>query len=199
MLRWLGDVITATCTSSPIVVGRTLGGAIAARFCAACPGAASRLVLVDTLGLVPFDPAPPFGAALARYMAEPSAATHARLMEYCAYDFEALRERLGDRWEAIAVYTVGRVRELDRLASIGALMAQFGMPAIPHEALARITTPTSLIWGRHDLATPLAVAESASSTFGWPLQVIEEAGDDPALEQPGKFVAALRAAIEHRE
>ena len=44
--------------------------------------------------------------------------------------------------------------------------------------------PTTLIWGRHDLATPLRVAEAASARYGWPLHVIEDAADDPPVERP---------------
>jgi len=53
----------------------------------------------------------------------------------------------------------------------------------------------ALIWGRHDLATPLAVAEAASARYGWPLVVIDGAADDPAIEQPAAFVAAVRTAL----
>jgi pimeloyl-ACP methyl ester carboxylesterase len=74
-------------------------------------------------------------------------------------------------------------------------MAEFGMAAIPESTLARISVPTTLIWGRHDLATPLRVAEAASRAFGWPLYVVEDAADDPALEQPEAFLAVLRTAI----
>ena len=70
-------------------------------------------------------------------------------------------------------------------------MEQFGMPAIESPELARIHVPVTLIWGRHDLATPLAVAEAASVRYGWPLRVIDDAGDDPAIEQPEAFVRAL--------
>jgi pimeloyl-ACP methyl ester carboxylesterase len=71
------------------------------------------------------------------------------------------------------------------------LMEQFGMPAIAPTELAQITVPTTLIWGRHDLATPLSVAEAASARYAWPLHVIEAAADDPALEQPAAFLRAL--------
>jgi pimeloyl-ACP methyl ester carboxylesterase len=53
-----------------------------------------------------------------------------------------------------------------------------------------------LIWGRHDLATDLSVAQAASDRYGWPLHVIEDAGDDPAMEQADAFVAALRRALD---
>ena len=65
------------------------------------------------------------------------------------------------------------------------------MPAIAPADLARIAVPTTLIWGRHDLATRLAVAEAASERYGWPLHVVEGAADDPAVEQPEAFVRAL--------
>ena len=43
-------------------------------------------------------------------------------------------------------------------------------------------------------ATPLHVAREASERYGWPLYVIEDAGDDPPMEQPQAFLAALRRA-----
>ena len=64
VLAWLGELIERTCSSPPALVGNTLGGAIAARFAADHGDRLSRLVLVDALGLTPFDPAPEFGRAL---------------------------------------------------------------------------------------------------------------------------------------
>ena len=61
--------------------------------------------------------------------------------------------------------------------------------------LLAIAVPTTLIWGRHDLATRLPIAEAASARYGWPLQVIENAADDPPMEQPEAFVKALYAAL----
>ena len=58
-----------------------------------------------------------------------------------------------------------------------------------------IAVPTTLIWGRHDRATPLSIAEDTSRRFGWDLRIIEDAADDPALEQPEAFMAALQAAV----
>ena len=74
-------------------------------------------------------------------------------------------------------------------------MEQFGFAAIPPADLARMAVPTTLVWGRHDLATPVAVAQAASTKYGWPLRIIENAGDDPPMEQPDAFVEALRAAL----
>jgi hypothetical protein len=41
----------------------------------------------------------------------------------------------------------------------------------------------------------LPVAEAASARHGWPLHVIERAGDETQLEQPQAFLRALRATL----
>ena len=69
------------------------------------------------------------------------------------------------------------------------------MQAIPAEVLGRIAAPTTLIWGRHDLATPVRIAEAASVRHGWALHVIEDAADDPSIDQPDAFLNALRNAF----
>jgi pimeloyl-ACP methyl ester carboxylesterase len=78
-------------------------------------------------------------------------------------------------------------------------MQVFGIAPIAPEELARIKVSTSLIWGRHDLATPLAVAEAASKRYRWPLHVIENANDDPPVEQPEAVLQALRLSIARGE
>ena len=69
---------------------------------------------------------------------------------------------MGEQWEPYATYSLERGRSPGVRAALHRLMEQFGLPAIPAEVLARIEVPTALIWGRHDLATNLSVAEEAS-------------------------------------
>jgi pimeloyl-ACP methyl ester carboxylesterase len=82
----------------------------------------------------------------------------------------------------------------EQKAALRAMMPGLGLRAVPEEELASISVPTTLIWGRHDLQTPLAVAQRASSRYSWPLHVIEEAADDPAFEQPEAVLAAFSVA-----
>jgi pimeloyl-ACP methyl ester carboxylesterase len=199
VLAWLGELIERTCASPPALVGDALGGAIAARFAIARPRDISRLVLVDALGLRGFEPAPAFAQALHAFLAEPNEHTHVGLWRYCAHDLDGLRERMGAQWEPFAQYNLDRARTPSVQAALGALMAQFGLPPIAPEQLARIVVPTALIWGRHDLATPLAVAQAASVRYGWSLEVIEDCADDPPVEQPEAFLVALRAALGERQ
>lgn len=194
VLRWLEQLVDATCASAPILLGQTIGGAIAARFAAARRRPIARLVLADTLGLVPFQPAPEFGEALHAFLAGPDEHTFAGLWRRCAYDIVRLKAGMGPTWEAYAEYSLERAHSSPVLPAMHRLMQAFGFPPIPSEDLARIEAPVALIWGRQDSVTPLAVAEEASARLGWPLHVVEDSGDDPSLERPDAFVAALRAA-----
>ena len=192
MLAWLGELIDRTCSSPPAIVGQIVGGAMAARFAIDHGDRVARLVLVDMLGLAPFQPAPQFAAALHDFMTQPNADTHDGLWRQCAFDLDAMRAGMGDRWEQLKAYNLELARTPTVLAAEQALIGEFGMAPIPAEELARITVPVTLIWGRHDLATSLGVATAASARHGWPLRIIENAGDDPAMEQPEAFVRVLR-------
>jgi pimeloyl-ACP methyl ester carboxylesterase/ubiquinone/menaquinone biosynthesis C-methylase UbiE len=195
VLAWLGELIDRTCNSPPVLVGQLLGGAIAARFASDHGHRLRRLVLVDTFGLRAFQPAPEFGLALTQFLAQPTEDAHRRLWRHCAFDLDGLRQRMGARWEPFETYNLDRARTPSVQGAVAALMGQIGIPAIPADDLARIAVPTTLIWGRHDRATPLAVAEAASARFGWPLQVIENCADDPPVERPEALLEAIRAAF----
>jgi pimeloyl-ACP methyl ester carboxylesterase len=195
VLAWLRQLIESTCSSPPVLVGQILGGAIAARIASAYGDIVDRLVLVDALGLSPFQPTPEFGLALSEFLAQPSDLTHDRLWRRCAFDLEEMRQRMGHSWQRIKAYNLDRALTQSLQAAQHMLMEQFGLPAIAPATLAKIALPTALLWGRHDLATPLSVAEAASACYGWPLYIIEKAGDDPPLEQPEAFLSALRSAL----
>lgn len=195
VMGWLDDLIASTCDAPPVLVGHVIGGAIAARFAARHGERLERLVLVDSLGLSDFQPAPEFGAALQTFMSTPSDAAHDQLWQVCAHDLDTLRANLGERWQWIKAYNIDRAGKPELGGAVQHLMQGFGIPAIPSEELERIAVPTHLIWGRQDLATPVSVAEAAGSRYGWPLHIIEGAADDPSIEQPEAFLGALRTAM----
>jgi pimeloyl-ACP methyl ester carboxylesterase len=196
VLGWLGELIERTCPTPPVLVGRVLGGAIAARFAGRHRDRLAHLVLVDTLGLAPLRLAPRFELAVNRFMAAPNEHSYDRLMGLCSYDLDTLMDQLGEQWKPFEAYAIDRARTPTLQACFGSLMAQFGAQPIPPAELSRIAAPTTLIWGRHDMATPLGAAEAASARYGWPLHVIEDAADDPPMEQPEAFLRALGAALK---
>jgi pimeloyl-ACP methyl ester carboxylesterase len=195
VLDWFGELIEQTCTTPPVVVGQLVGGAIAARFAAERNAGLEGLVLVVPFGLAPFQPTLAFGAALTRFLTAPGEDTHDELWKHCVADFDALRARPATRWEQLKAYNLDRAASESVSAAIHALIEHFGFPAIPEEVLRRIAVPTSLIWGAHDSIVPLAIGQEASRRFGWPLHVLENAGNEPALETPEEFVRALRTTL----
>lgn len=196
VMKWLAGLIAETCKAPPFLTGQTLGGAIAARFASGGDGRLRGLALVDSFGLAPLEPLPEFELALTDFLAQPTEGSHTALWRHCAFDLDALRRHMGEQWRHFEIYNVDRARAPGVQAAVGALIEQFGVPAIAVDDLARIMVPTTAIWGRHDEATPLAVAEKACASFGWPLHVIENCNDDPPVEQPEALLRALRAALD---
>jgi pimeloyl-ACP methyl ester carboxylesterase len=191
MLAWLGELLERTCPSPPVLVGRGMGGALAARFAAGHGDRLDRLVLVDAFGLAPFDPAPAFARAMRRFGEEPTEATRDGLFRQCFADLDGLAEQLGERWTAVGAYALDRARTRAMEAAMAGLLPTLILPAIPPAELDRIPVPVTLIWGRQDLQVPLPAAEAAAARHGWPLRVIDGAGDDPPMERPAAFLAAL--------
>jgi pimeloyl-ACP methyl ester carboxylesterase len=113
-LDWLGELIDYTCDSPPTVVGQTLGGAVAARFASRHPGRVKHLVLVDTFGLTPFAPPPDFALAVNAFLAQPTQDTHEHLWRQCAFDLDAIRQRMGPQWDPFAASNRAQRRRCTR-------------------------------------------------------------------------------------
>ncbi len=192
---WLAGLIERLCSGPPALVGHLLGGALAAHHAAGHGDEVSHLVLVDTFGLARLRPSPAFAVALFGFVARPTERTQRRLMRRCMAAYDELHADMGAELELLEAYALDRARGPDLKAALRALMPRFGLPAIPAAVLDRITAPTTLVWGRDDLQVRLRVAEAAGARFGWPLHVIEDAADDPAVEQPEAFLAALHRAL----
>ena len=194
VIAWLDDVIAQTCRSAPVLVGHVLGGAVGARYAIRSSDKLAHLVLNDTLGLARFRPSRRFATSFVRFVARPTERSYERFMSQCAYDLDGLRTDMGDDWTSFVDYNLG-LAQSEISKSAGQLFRRVGLPRIAEEDLAGITVPTSLIWGRHDRAIRLPVAQAASERYGWPLHVIDAAADDPARDQPEAFLRALRAAL----
>jgi pimeloyl-ACP methyl ester carboxylesterase len=197
-LTWLAELIEQTCPIPPVLVGKGPGGALAARFAIDHGDHVDRLVLVDAHGLDRFRPPPGMALSFIRVLLRPTESGVQRAFRhYCFADLDAVRAEMGERFEWMSAYALDRFRTPSVRATMRSLMRQLAS-AIPAEDLARIAVPTTLIWGRHDLGVRVSVAEAASARYGWPLHVIDEARDDPVIEQPDAFLQALRTALGPR-
>jgi pimeloyl-ACP methyl ester carboxylesterase len=195
VLTWLDELIEQTCAIPPVLVGKGPGGALAARFAIGHSDRLDRLVLVDAHGLDRYRPAPGMALTFIGVLLRPTERGLQRgFRHYCFVDLDAVRAQMGEHYEWMAAYTLDRFRTPTVKAAMRNLMRQLASP-IPPRDLHRIAVPTTLIWGRHDLGVRLNVAEKASARYGWPLHVIENARDDPAIEQPQAFLRALHGAL----
>jgi pimeloyl-ACP methyl ester carboxylesterase len=196
VLTWLDALIEQTCAAPPVLVGKGVGGALAARFAIEHGDRIDRLVLVDALGLDRFRPPPGMALTFVGVLLRPTERGLQRsFRNYCFVDLDRLRGEMGERYEWMAAYALDRFRTPSVKATMRSSLMKQLAAAIPSADLARIAVPTTLIWGRHDLGVRLNVAEAASTRYGWPLHVIENARDDPAIEQPAAFLDALRTAL----
>ena len=196
VLQWLDQLIGETCDSPPVLAGHLLGGAIAARYAVDHGHRLTHLVLVDTMGLAWYRPAPIFAIPMIGFMARPTAKSRDRLFDQCFLDREQLRQRIGDSWEPLMDYALDRGRTPSVQSALRRQITGLGMRPIAPGDLARIDVPTTLIHGRHDLQKRLKTAEEAAARYGWALHVIDDCRDDPAAEQPEAFIDAMRAALE---
>jgi len=195
VLTWLDELIHRTCQVRPVLVGHLLGGAIAARYAVQHSDRIARLVLVDTMGLGWFRPAPSFALPMMSFVARPTPRSRDRLFNRCFLDIDRVGEQAGEQWEPLLDYALDRARTPSVQAALRSLMPRLGMPPIPPGDLEHIGVPTTLIHGRYDLQVRLKLAEAASAKYGWPLHVIEDCRDDPAAEQPEAFLDAFHAAV----
>lgn len=196
VLTWLEELMSQTCSRPPVLVAKGAAGSLAARFAIDHGQQIERLVLVNAYGLSRFRPPVGMAFSFMRVLVHPTERGLERgFRNYCFVDLDSLRTEMGASYDLMAAYALDRFRTPSVRTAMRRLMSWLASP-IPSEGLGRIAVPTTLIWGRHDLGMPLRVAEAASARYGWPLHVIENARDDPAIETPKAFLAALRSCLE---
>jgi pimeloyl-ACP methyl ester carboxylesterase len=125
-----------------------------------------------------------------RFALRPTDRSSERLESFALLDLDATRRRDPGWHEAFEAYTLARARAPHVKRAMRQLIGA-QTKRIPDAELARIDTPTTLLWGRDDRMVPLAVGEAASLRQGWALRVIDNAGHAPHIEQPDAFVEAV--------
>lgn len=194
ILDWLDEFLHKTCTKPPVLVGHVVGGAIAARYAIQQGKKLKQLVLVDSLGLSAFRPAPRFAFEFLRFMISPTEKSYLRFLPQCIYDMNELSRSMGKYWQPFLDYNLASAKNPEKKSAAKGIMSAM-RGKIPDDELAKIHVPVTLIWGRHDKANRLKVAIKASEKYGWPLHIIEDTRDDPKLEKPDAFVEAVQSSV----
>jgi pimeloyl-ACP methyl ester carboxylesterase len=191
---WLQNLIAQTCAEATVVVGHSVGGALALHLAIQHRSSVGRIVLVGCSSLGRFRPAPALVVALVRYGARPSPASRDRFLRQVLADPERARTEWGARWAALEAYDLDQATRPNVDAVNRQLVLRIGARRIAPDKLRRIGVPVALIWGRADKLMRFRIAEKASEQFGWPLYPIDDCGHGPHIERPEAFVEALKSA-----
>ena len=96
VLRWLDALVEQTCAEPPVLVGKGLGGALAARYAVAHSDRIAHLVLVDAQGLERFRPPAGMALTFVSVMLRPTERGLERsFRRYCFVDLDRVRARDG--------------------------------------------------------------------------------------------------------
>ncbi|HEV7670918.1 MAG TPA: alpha/beta fold hydrolase [Thermoanaerobaculia bacterium] len=157
----------------PILIGNSLGGWVALLYAERHPERVSRLVLVDTAGLL-YEPKVRF---LVRNREEARALTHALL---------------GPRIPPLPGFLLDDVVEKLQAGPAPRIFASFARRDFLDGRLAKIATPTDLIWGSADgLFPPDLGRRYARELPQARFHLLDACGHTPQAECPAEFVAHL--------
>jgi 2-hydroxymuconate-semialdehyde hydrolase len=176
----------------PAVVAHSLVGSLAARAAVGNEHLMDKLVVYAAPGVGPYRLPMRLRYVAIRFAVRPTAANADRFERFALLDADATRRRDPAWFAAFSDYTRARATDQHVKKTMRQLIAT-ETKQIDDRDLARIAIPTSMVWGRDDRMAPLRVAEHATRSVGWPLEVIEHAAHAPHVEQPEAFVAALGA------
>jgi pimeloyl-ACP methyl ester carboxylesterase len=192
-----------------VLVGNSMGGAIAIIAAARRPDLVTALVLVTSVLPQPPWPKPQYPILPHNWMA---AMPHGGLA-VAAYTAARSDERLVDERLQRSFFDLDRVDPAVRTRLIDLAATRRGFTEAPFtyasatrtlfgyalsldgiaRDMARVRCPTQLIHGREDRLVPLALAEAALDRRpDWELDVIESCGHLPQLERPDTFVELAR-------
>lgn len=192
--HWFTSFLDLTRLDRPALVAHSLVGSLAARFATRHSRLVSRLVVYGAPAVGAYRMPMRLRYVAIRFAIRPTERNAERFDRFALLDLDTTRQ-LDPGWhEAFEAYTRARAVERHAKKAMNQLVSS-QTKAIDHAELARIDTPTALLWGRHDRMVPLSVAEEASARHGWTLHVVDHAAHAPHIEQPEEFVRTLAACL----
>lgn len=181
----VGEAIAAANLVPAVIVGHSLGGAVALQVALDRPKLVRGLVLIDSAGIGPeINP-----ELLDRVEAEPSRDEVRKLLELFFEDKKLVLDRGIDEMYR-GQTSPGADAALKAVAA--AAFNRDGQLINLRSRLAEVTAPVHLIWGEHDRVLPLHHAWSAASflPYAW-IDVIDGIGHVPQVEAPAATIEVI--------
>ena len=185
---WFAALLRTTCEERPVVVAQSLAGSLAARFATEHGDLLARLVIYAAPGVGRYRMPLGLRVVAIRFALHPTERNMERFERWAFWDFDRACAQDAEWFAAFGADNMARARVPHVKRTMKGLIAT-AMKPVP--GLERVEVPVTLLWGRHDRFVPLSLGEAASRRFGWPLQVIEDAGHVPHIEQSDAFLEAL--------
>lgn len=191
---WLIQLLATLDIERPVVVAHSLIGSLTARFAVHHSDALAQLVIFGAPAVGPYRMPWALRYAAIRFAIHPTPPNAERFDRFALLDLDATRQQDPDWFTAFDNYTRARARVKHVKQTMNQLISEQTKPMTAAE-LTEITTPTTLLWGRHDRMVPLAIGQHAADTCGWPLHIVDGAAHAPQIERPRHFVETLQGVI----
>ncbi|MGZ4383176.1 MAG: alpha/beta fold hydrolase [Gaiellaceae bacterium] len=188
--RLVGDFVARLGLRRPLVVGHSLGAAVAVELGLERPRAIGGVVLLDGDAL-------PIGGPrwFARFLIDPFYTTLFRLLTRSGWVVrQALARAYGPHPPAVSSAQVKAWQRpflVEGTASAFHAMLGQGIQGVPAARLGRLRVPRLVVWGEHDSVDPLSAGRQAARTLRTRIDVVRSAGHLSMLERPGAVARTL--------
>jgi pimeloyl-ACP methyl ester carboxylesterase len=186
LMLYQGELLDSLALAAPAVVGHSFGALVAAEFAAAAPKSVGRLVLIDPVGLWRDD------LPVKNWMILNDKARRPSL--FADPEGEAAR-----RFFEVPSDPAERVDTLAQSIWAQACSGKFVWPIADRgfkNRAHRIAAPTLIVWGKADrIIAPAYAQEFAGRIAGARVELVDQAGHLPHLEQPEAVAKAVRAFL----
>lgn len=186
----VAEVLEQLDLASAVLVGHSLGGAIALHLALERPKLVSGLVLVNSAGLGP-EISPEL---LDRIEAEPSREEARALLELYYEDKRLIRDRGVDEMHAARTAPGA---DLALLSVETSAFSREGQRLVMTDRLGELEAPVLLVWGERDRVIPSRHAATAAEALptAW-LEVMEGIGHVPQVEAAPAFSAVVNSWLK---
>ena len=181
----------------PVIVGHSLGAAVAASVALQAPAAVSRIVLLDGDGLRSGG-AGAIAGVVSALIVDPYFTSAYRLLTGSDFVFRSALERaLGpDRPPVTGAMldAFERPFRVDGTAEALRAMLPHGILGLTLPELSRVRTPATVVWGQFDSVDAPAAGRRTAAALHAPFEVIPGAGHLSMLVRPAGVAGAIRRA-----
>lgn len=180
--RWMGAICDALGLGRAVVLGHSLGGAVAMELLAERPGLVERLILVDSSPVEGLFTPPEYYPAIEAYKSDKAVLAQAlRSVVPYAKDEEFFGLLVDDAWKMNRDCFIGHAETLGK--------------ADYRTRLRGASVPVDVLYGAHDVLITDERARATAEFFGASVHRFETSGHSPMVETPQEFARVVDGIV----